>query len=475
MGTLMASQESLGILILQGYIQAAVCLRGKLTVRTGFTKTPDTYEDFTELLNEWCNQFSFKGKQAYLIMGDSKITQSTLKVPPMGKKDMQAFIQRKGTQEWTEKTPPISGWMPMATTSQGQQQVLLQSVPANFVEFFTRWCLSKNLQPTHAIVLTSLAADLSHHNTDDESGWKLNVFSTGSSTILLIGEVGKPPALIRELPYCWHPKDLDNTSRVTREVQRTLLFAKQQGIPEIQKVSLCGEDSEAIIEAVTGALDSHLKLDARYNKLDWLQEGIQFNTKRSDNLIPTNVLQHFTSIRYTFITFIIAMMMMFSSIATYLYMQTLLKEQHKSLIRLNLDENTANMHQIQQEFYEVEQNAHQWLSLLQERVKRSTLPVPIWFAGVASDLIPNDLMWNELRVHFQEGIWRMELSGTTPRDPLKASQLLKEYEDLLTHKAVQALIIETPWSEQWLQNIYSGLSLEDESHRKRFFMTGVIP
>lgn len=418
----------------------------------------------------WKQLGSIKVENVYFVFASVQSSLLVIRHPLMNSKELRAYLGRKAVAEWKSATGHIWGFTPVARIGKGEPTSLLHLAPAEMVEALITWCRQRNLQPHMA--LSPTAAAFSLLQKQQEEGIHMVVVDAGESSIIAVGKKDGSPLLVRELARSWTNEESDSAERLAREVQRTILFARQQLGGNTQTVSLYGKGAQNLVKTMTDS--TNLPVQAIEGLVNWSSLALQRNLE-SENLFPARVLGHLRRRRMSIFLIIISLVFALLSLATLLGMEIQHRHLEKQILKMRLPAQMAMLFEEKHRLQAQKQRVIHAQALHLAIERQTPPPIAAWIAGFAADALPDSLVWTKVSISLDTSntSWKVSIEGTAPRHPLRGAQLLEKYQDLLSSERTD-LRIHTPWRTQWIESLRAGGTWEAETFRRKFRIEGVL-
>jgi len=305
-----------------------------------------------------------------------------------------------------------------------------------------------------------------------EDDLELVAATVGDSTFLVIGRKNAP-YLIREVPCSWSSEDGAAAGRLNREIQRTVLFTKQQYDKEIVQIRLCGKNAGAISSLVNTSSGLPVTVDDK--NIQWLKFFDTLSPYRTDNLLPPQAIHHIHRRKLSILLSVALFFLVCLSVSMELLRHNLI-EQSKVTVADSQVENditflTARKTQLEKRQAIISRQ----VAIAAAIAQKTAEPVPGWFSGVVGDMIPDGLILTRLSVNqdASTGGWLVEIEGAAPRNPLLAAHLLKQFQERLSGNP-SFLAVKTAWQLQWIENLKTGGTADSDNNKKTFRIYGRI-
>jgi hypothetical protein len=272
--------DVLGIGWLHGALNAAV-FRGKTTVGSWECPTPvRTLEDFESVLDGALTALKFAGTETFLVLEHDQFVHQTEAAP--GFSDAAAKAYLKGWVERFQKEHGPMLWVSQPTLSVKQDRAfILHLLPRAFYDKLSQSLLARRLDLTRILPMTvPLHRELNRLPVNRDA-LVLMAVETGEATTVVVGRSGGLLLFSRTvLASMSH-----DPSRVGVEVNRSLLYVKQQFSSVVERIWLLGkgDHSTAEVRAKCGAGKQIMVLPSL--SLDWLQTAHKLPANQPINLL----------------------------------------------------------------------------------------------------------------------------------------------------------------------------------------------
>jgi len=270
----------LGLAWLRGSLHASVFHR---QAELGSWSSPHPVRSFGELeaaLAAAIAALGFEGGEAYLLLEQAELLHRTEPAPPSSGKALRSHLASRVARHEKDRGKVLWCFQPMAMPRQ-EAACLLHLLPASFHARLDQAFAAHGLNLRRIFPLSvPLALELS------ASGGRPSLVAAetdGTTTIVVGGPDGRF-AFSRTLDASW----TDEPSRVGVEVNRSLLYAKQQLGASIERVRLLGaEPAVADVRARCGEGREIVSLVLRPS--DWLTAAGTLPEGHSANLLAGTV------------------------------------------------------------------------------------------------------------------------------------------------------------------------------------------
>lgn len=468
------SKSVLGLALIRGSLHARV-FKGKEVVASWDAAGPLAGIDgLREALEQVPEQTGFHGESVVVAIASSQMEHQTVKMPPMRDRDMEAFLSRKVRHFAIEGGRQAWSWH-VLHGGRTEQQVALHLLPLPLMHVFLDFCRSHSYQVEQVAPLTSALGWSARDLPLQTDQWGLVAAELGSATSLVIANPEGKLALVRELSFGL--TDSDSADRLSKELNRSILFAKQQFGITVSGVWISGMSlQEAPLSLARSVSDAPVSpLPTPDPAAFWLQPLTRLDPDSHDNMVPRPMRRLNERRRHLELVMAFAIGL-HALVAVAIFGLRIAAEQtQKSVDRAHLEERSIAL---RREKTELESRAGAIAELEMQAVgvkAASWDPKPGWLLGWIATRIPDDLRLASAKItrSIDSGNWQVQLTGTAPREPVRAARALREFQDSL-QKGAPRLAISKPWESQWETNLRVGATWEADSLGKPFTIEGAI-
>jgi hypothetical protein len=389
----------------------------------------------------------------------------------MKHKDLNLFLNRKASSLWESKEKYLKGWG-MLQSTKNELSIHLHLIPESLASIFLDFCKKHTFQPTHIYTTSALAPMLIAMFDENTAGLNCVAASSGNFTYLVIG-TKQVPFLIRELPISWEHGDDLSIERINREIQRTILFSKQQYNQSITKIDLIGKNaSNASVKMSFQNITEVCPVDT---PVSWITFAFKTSPKQTENLLPKNHLGQLERKRLVIALSSVVLVYLAMSIASYILLLNTLSHVNVDIAYAEIENEINRLMSTKSQIEQQIAQSNQHIKTERYIKTETKVPLPGWFAGYTADMLPDGLILKLLSVQYDSSrsSWAIAIEGLGPRDPLKSAELLETFQKTLTRNT-SLLTIDSPWRLRWIENLHTGGTHESDASLKSFRITGVI-
>lgn len=425
-----------------------------------------------QLFEEVKSQLLLKGiAETSLLIRQPTLKLSQFTSPKLKPKELRDFLKAKIKREWDDLSDFYWSYIPLKSESNHKESLQTFTLGKEFIDEFINFSKTINALPLRAFSTQSLAvySGILSSNPKDNN---IVLFDDENSIILVMISEGRP-VLIREMPFSNFMDKEEEFQRLSKEIQRTWLYAKQQYKFFPNQMIFCGEDLYASRDILGGLIDEVTFFNE--TKQDWKQQLFQSSVIDTANLIPPKIQKVQRTLRLAQVIsltsiFLIALVLMWS-----VYHRGLLIDLESKIKQERIVENTKKMQTeiaAKQAIKDTISFLHQQHAMVNDKTNS---PIPAWMMMYLSENIPDNLVIKNLKVIRDSlpNIWHLKIYGMAPRDPIQSAAILKAFDEQ-TQGDFGRLNLQINWKVSWLRNIKSGFSQDPNDLIKPFRLEGTL-
>jgi len=457
--------DTLGIAWLNGSFQAAV-FRRQVAKWAWTSSTPvRTPEEFEVALDQALVELRFGGTEVFLILEHDAFVHQPEQAPAFSEAAARAYL--RGRVERFEKEHEPVLWVSQPTVSARKEATfLLHLLPTSFYNRINGVLLERHLDLARILPLAVPLQLILPVLTQGKDRPVLVAADTGEATTVMVAQPDGQLLFARTMLARWEV----DPARIGVEINRSVLYAKQQFSAVIDALWLLGTASEAAQTEVQARCGAGKEILVRNSTpLEWMEAVAKLTPRHPINLVAGYLSR---KRRHQLIR------------------RTIISVCWISLVCLGLDtwarvqEWTAQS----QRFHALEKNHG---SMLAERdrlvlrnaemqrqrdfirqVSEERLPaVPSRFLGYVASILPAEAHLNESSVKWDDGTkkWSFHLDGQVEGDEDTGRELIDAFQKTLSHSALRAKI--NPGARSLVPVTSSGL---EASAAQRFSLEGTL-
>ena len=275
------NSDMLGLAWLHGTLQAAV-FRRQVRVSSWESPAPArTLEEFESGLDLALEALNFAGSEAFLILEHDQFVHQAEHAPAFSESAARAYLRGR-VQRYEKEREPVM-WVSQRTVSVRQESAfLLHLLPTAFYGRLSNFLLARHLDLTRILPLAVPLQLLREATPADGEKMVLMAAEAGDATTLLAARGNGELLFSRTMLGRWD----SDPARIAVEVNRSLLYAKQQFGTVIDRIELLGAASEQMQVEVRTRCGAEKELMVRpANVSDWLQAIARLSPRHPTNLV----------------------------------------------------------------------------------------------------------------------------------------------------------------------------------------------
>ncbi|TLS75023.1 hypothetical protein FE236_10205 [Mariprofundus erugo] len=288
-GRLFRGAKSLGVSWIQGDVHV-VYYRGRHLPQRWKSDTPvHTADQFRDALIKAKGRLRIGAEcEVFMVLDQDQMSHSQVQAPPVKNKDLRRFLARQIETEQTFVGDAAWSWSnALSDDRSGKHHVLMHMMPKTDLDEIIERMLAIGFYPKAIVPLAEvLNSHICRLDIDPEETLVLLASFAGKTDILVARGSGKI-LFIRDLPYSAQ----DNYQQVLRDVELSVLYAKQKFSALINKVSVAGESSTQLEEFLKENLKLEFILpdDDWHHPYCWAMDAAEFRGESTANLVPAAV------------------------------------------------------------------------------------------------------------------------------------------------------------------------------------------
>ena len=238
-GFVRRNSDTLGLAWLNGSLHAAVFRKHVMTASWQAEGAVPGLDEFEAALDTAVSALNFKGSEVFLVLAHEQFVHQAEQAPSFSDSAARSYL--RGRVERFEKEREAVLWVSQRTVSVRQEAAfLLHMLPSAFYGKLNSLLLSRRLDLTRILPLSVPLQLLLEPLVTDKNQAVLLAADGGGATTIIAARPGEQLLFSRTMLTRW---DTD-PARLGVEVNRSLLYAKQQFATVIDKIWLLGDASE---------------------------------------------------------------------------------------------------------------------------------------------------------------------------------------------------------------------------------------
>src|SRR5437667_2982489 len=362
--------------------------------------------DFASVVREAVKQTGYVGTAVTAVLAHQRLAQQLVESPPVKGQKLKLFLQSRVKQLKAFASEAAWSYQPTLPT-RNAQAMLAHLFPRELLGQLVNACGQVELKcdrviPASAILQLQLAT-----LPLEPLEVALLAAETGGTTTIVIGRKDGQIYLGRTLSSSWnvHP------DRVNVDLNRTLLYVKQQFGAQVNSVWLFGAGAPAQIAPMKTAFRLPVNLSpVQPSPSYWSEQALKVPVGDTSNLISAEELEAPRRRVFLRVTSVAVGVAALVALITAALVQWWLMKQGKQFLKLQskveqLQVRNAALQDREREFLQKKQFVK---VVSDEKVP----PVPGWFLGYLGDILPEQLLLSHVRLNREDERWHVELGGT---------------------------------------------------------------
>ncbi|HEU5078636.1 MAG TPA: hypothetical protein VFT72_05455 [Opitutaceae bacterium] len=273
--------DVLGLTWIHGSLHAAIFRRQTLKRSWQYPTPVRTLEEFEAALDEAIVTLRFGGTEVFLILEHDRFVHQSEQAPAFSDAAARAYL--RGRVELFEKANGPALWISQRTTSTRKEaSFLLHLLPSEFYGRINGMLLARRLDLTRilpVVVPLQLALDSLGLEKDTPV---LIAADTGDATTVMVARANGELLFSRTMLARW---DAD-PARIGVEVNRSVLYAKQQFGTIVEKLWLLGSAGENARNEVQSRVGAGKQVSIQNStSVDWMQAIAKLSARHPINLV----------------------------------------------------------------------------------------------------------------------------------------------------------------------------------------------
>jgi hypothetical protein len=411
------SETVLSISLLNERLSATAVHRGEVAGTWQRQEPVTDLAGFASVLREAVQQTGYTGTAVTVVLAHQRLAQQLVESPPVKGRNLKLFLQSRVKQ--LKPFPSEAAWSYQPTLpTRNAQAMLLHLLPRELLDQLVQGCQQLELQCDRVIPASAILQNQLTELPLEPNEVALLAADTGGTTTVVIGRKDGQIYLGRTLSNSWNA----HADRVNVDLNRTLLYVKQQFGAAVNSVWLFGDGAQNQIERIRTALRLPVKLSpVQPGPFYWNQEALEIPVGDTNNLISLEQLQAPRRRVFLRVTSVAVGVAAVGALITAAAVQLLVMDRGKQLLKLE-----SKVEQIQVRRAALQDREREFLQKKQfVRIvsDEKVAPVPGWFLGYLGDIVPEELLLGQVRLNREDNRWHVELGGslqpTTNQAPAK--------------------------------------------------------
>jgi len=440
----------LGVNWVEGELHC-VYMDGTKTLGTWIASTPvHELAEFNMAIRDICSTLRVKqGTQLAMSYESHLLSHPFIHLPIMKRNDLEKVLYRRAEQEKVFDGVASWSWTRTLPAKEGAG-VLLHLLPRLLRNAVVRICEEFYLTPVQMVPLSEVMglhlASLA--NGDDQFHLLVALFDNQMEIMVARGD--GTLLFLRDISSGWN----GDANRVKQEVDRTILYAKQQFGVEITTVWIAGEGTETVPDSINDAVNAEVLADPLVaSALDWAQVVTTLPRQLTCNFIPWYVQQRPRRRMVLHGGLAAAALLLLMTIATVVMVEMMIVD-HREDGEITQKE----MVRLQGELLTIQQKS----AALQEERRRLQMfqqldrpQAPLLFLRHLAMADPHGVVLHKLEVTTRGAQWPFMLQGVAGADPNQGLEQIDLLERQLARPPL-AITISLHGEQSWQRAVQQG-------------------
>jgi hypothetical protein len=406
MGVIPSSVTTLSVSLIHGHFYAVALHRGAITGRWECPSPVHSPAEFGAAVKQAVEETSFRGGTLHLVLAHPRLTTVLATVPATSGRSLARLLERQAQRE--KSFDGEAAWCHQLTLSvKGGTSVLLHLFPRALLQQYIKMAEKLggltlvSAVPACAVVhgqILGLPVPLNEAI--------LVAAAVGDTTQLVVGQRDGQILLARSVPASWN----SNLRGLLADLNRTLLFTKEQFGVEVSGIFLFGKGAEEHLEAVQTPFQIPVRPALADDTPDyWATEVLRLPPGLAPNLVSVEqqkAPQRRALLRVTAgITAVLVLTAMIILGWSHLYLNRMLKEREQFQQQ---ERELQARHQSLRKVYAELLNKR---SLCAEVLDNRPEPMPAWCLGYLSAALPDELLLRDFSMTYTGEGWKARMQG----------------------------------------------------------------
>ncbi|OGV66478.1 MAG: hypothetical protein A3K19_23220 [Lentisphaerae bacterium RIFOXYB12_FULL_65_16] len=420
----------LGVSWINGNVRAAVLRRGQVTHEWTYSGKVDGPAFPAEVMAQAVQETGFRGREVRFTLWAPRAMHLLVGVPPAKGILLDRFLERKADE--FKAFPDKAVWSYRRTMSCRQQgdTALLSLAPESYYLGIVAACRQGNHVCTRIVFPVSLLTQFLPQMQHSPGAAVMLAAEMEGVTALVIGCNDGQLLFARAVASHWE----DDADFLAQEINRSILYAKQQFAAAVEQVHWMGADPA--VAKLQALLKCPIAVGPPLAPFFWVSEVLRQPVKQEENLVPATV--HTERRQRLFATVAAAALGIFllGVVAMCAVTEGLLRQARRNL------EFTQVRYQKETQF----RRQMERLAALQESLKAfsdtAMHPVPAWFAGWLGEVLPDEVVLSRVEVRREKGAWHFQVDGAAANGEPITRRMLADVQARLRTPPCNAAIID---------------------------------
>ena len=277
--------DVLGIAWLHGTLQASVYHRQLAVGSWDSQVAVRTLDAFETALDAAIDALGFRGTEVFLILEHDQFVHQAEQGPAFSDTAVRAYLRGRVQRYEKEREPVL--WISQRTVSVRQDAAfLVHMLPVSFYGRLSTFLLARRLDLTRILPLVVPLQLALEHEAGAKEQMVLTAAEAGEATTIMVTRGNGELLFARTMLARWS----SDPARIAVEVNRSLLYAKQQFGAVVTRIDLVGSVSDAIRNEVQTKCGADKSITLQPSNIGgWLQLVARLTPRHPVNLVVANL------------------------------------------------------------------------------------------------------------------------------------------------------------------------------------------
>lgn len=424
-------------------------------------------DEIREALKEAVKTTDSRGNYARIIIDHGQMRHKTIDLPPMNSKDLHTYIVRKVDQlkEFNEE----AAFCYTKASTKNRVFVSINYIPMSFIKELMQACMDAGLYLTQLIPLSRVRSRQFCELPiieDELAALVVNMFDNVS---LVIGN--KEGLIFSERRLKAVIEDDEDIERIVKEVNRSILYNKQQFGQRITAVKLSERFGEKFFQYLNKNLNISVEWLPESPRFFWNKEVLSISFDDGGNLLARNVRSEMKIRKNTKAAALMVIALWIGVISTSIGVEYLIYKERQLHFPTPAKSQIKELQNTKDELGKRAKKLNQLSYAVKVLEEERLPPVPGWFLGHLCNELPNGLVLTKARIQYKEDKWEVLIEGISTNENRVEAKKLKMFSHNLQNGPFQ-LQVKKSWYEDWLKQLREGNKGNDRT--KKFSIGGMI-
>ncbi|HWA24602.1 MAG TPA: hypothetical protein VG734_02930 [Lacunisphaera sp.] len=426
--------DALGLVWVHGLLQVAVFRRQAMGADWSAPSPVHTLAEFETALDQAIATLKFGGTEVFLILEHEQFLHQAEYTPAFSDSAARAYLRARVQRHEAGREPVL--WVSQRMASARKESAwLLHLLPAPFYSHLNGLLRARHLDLTRILPLAVPLQLQLEKNPAAGDEPVLIAAQTGAATTVMVGRSGHPLYFARTMQARWD----GDSERIAVEINRSLLYAKQQFGAAINRLWLLGEGLEPACAGVLARCGSEKQVTIHHTgPLDWLQAVARLSASHPVNLVAGYInrkrrLQFFRRVA-------IGVCWLGLTLAVLDAWSRSLSWRAERARLLGLEASQPALIAERDRLVQRNATAERQHEFVRQAAGTRLAPVPARFLALIGSTLPPELSLTDFSAKWDEGAdgWTFRLEGQIAAEEESARELLAAWQKLLARSPLRA-------------------------------------